>query len=100
MNPALAIGPAVKRMLSKGVDRKDIVDLIRGMQWSLLYGLCYQLDDPGVVDFLDEAMPRVDWGLFLLDENGRPGEAIVGLHESVLEMDPTGREMSPRRTRK
>jgi hypothetical protein len=38
----------------------------------------------------------VDWGLFLIEESGVPGARIAGLHESVLETDPTGREMRPR----
>jgi hypothetical protein len=95
--PCAAIGPALKRLLAKGVDRRDIVDVVRGMQYELLFALCYQLDDPGIVDFLDDSMPQVEWGLFRLDDNGEPATQIAGLHESVLEFDPTGREMRPRR---
>ncbi len=94
--PCSAMGPALKRMLARGVARSDIVDLIRGMQYELLFALCYQLSAPGVVEFLDETMPSVQWKLFQLNERGEPSVAIECLHESVLSLDPTGREMRPR----
>jgi hypothetical protein len=34
--------------------------------------------------------------LFEVSEDGTPGRPIGGLHESVLETDPTGREMRPK----
>jgi hypothetical protein len=49
------------------------------------------------IEFLDDDMPPVSWGLFQLDEEGNPLAPIDFLHESVLGMDPTGREMRPRR---
>jgi hypothetical protein len=36
------------------------------------------------------------WALVRLDAKGKPIESIPGLHESVLELDPTGRSMRPR----
>lgn len=95
--PLGAVGPALKRMLDAGIARSDIVDVVRGMQYEILFSMCYQLSDPGSVEFLDESMPEVLWGLFQLDEEGNPSSPIDGLHESVLETDPTGREMRPRR---
>jgi len=62
------------------------------MQWELLFGLCYLLDDPGDVE---DEVKDMAWGLFQVDEDGRPIAAISSLHESVLETDPTGREMTP-----
>lgn len=49
-------------------------------------------DDPGDVE------PEVSdpwWTLFLVDENGTPIVPVDALIESVLETDPTGREMRP-----
>jgi hypothetical protein len=91
--------PALKRMLKKGVDRKDIVDLVREMQYNLLFDILYQLDGAyGCgVDFLDETMPFMSWHLFQTNEEGEPTVPIGGLYESVLRMDPTGREMGPRK---
>jgi hypothetical protein len=53
----------------------------------------YLLDDPGD---LEGEVEDVYWGLVEFNENGVPIGPIAGLHESVLEMDPTGREMRPR----
>lgn len=96
--PLGAVGPALMRMLEAGVARSDIVDLVRAMQYEMLFALCEQVADPSVVDFLDENMPEVAWGLFQLDEEGNPTTSIDGLHEEALSMDPTGREMRPRLT--
>jgi hypothetical protein len=38
----------------------------------------------------------LSWTLFELDRKGRPKQRIDGLHESVLETDPKGRECQPR----
>jgi hypothetical protein len=57
-----------------------------------LFGLCQLLEDPGEVE--PEAAD-VAWSLFQVNDEGTPLAAINGLHESVLETDPTGREMKP-----
>lgn len=41
---------------------------------------------------------EVRWGLFQVDDDGPPIAPLAGLHESVLETDPTEREMRPRTT--
>jgi hypothetical protein len=61
-----------------------------------LHGLCYQLSDPGVVEYPSKTLPQVEWALMQLDKNGNPLNPIDGLHESVLSLDTTGREMRPR----
>lgn len=67
------------------------------MQWQLLFAMCHQLDDSGIIETLprDGDMPEIGWGLFAVDEDGNPGQCIDGLHESVLEVEPSGREMRP-----
>lgn len=55
----------------------------------------YQLDDPGVVEYLRKETPRVNWALFEVDEDFQPLNPLGGLHESVLCTEPTGREMRP-----
>lgn len=60
------------------------------MQWQLLFRLCYPLDNPGDVE---DVMSEIGWGLFTVDEAGQPLEHIGGLHESVLETEPSGTEM-------
>jgi hypothetical protein len=90
--PYAGVGLALHRMKESGVADRDITELVRGMQAELLFQFCYLLADPGVDE---DAAQDVAWGLFSVDEDGAPKEAIGGLHESVLEMDPMGREMRP-----
>ena len=66
---------------------------MRATQAEALAGLCYLLADPGE---LEPEVANMSWALVQLDANGEPTECIQSLHESVLETDPTGREMRPR----
>lgn len=93
--PGAGIGHSIKRLLASGADRRDLTELVRGMQWTLLSGLCYMLEDPGD---LEPEIENMTWGLYEHDRHGNPKYPIDGLHESVLHTDPTGREMRPRRT--
>jgi hypothetical protein len=91
--PRSGIGPALQRLLDKGADPQDITDIVRIRQYELLFDICYLLSGPG----LPEPKPEgFSWALFQVDEEGKPISPIDGLHESVLETDPTGREMRPR----
>jgi hypothetical protein len=65
------------------------------MQASFLFSLCYLLEDPSAEE---PEVSEVVWGLFRTDFDGNVLEPIGGLHESVLETDPTGREVRPRST--
>jgi len=93
--PGAGIGPALERILAAGVKREDIAEIVRVMQWKVLFHISYQLADPGVVEYPREEMPKVNWELFEVNEAGQPLQPIDGLHESVLDTDPTGREMRP-----
>ncbi len=92
--PFAGIGHALARMHAKGVAREDIVDLTRGMQARLLFDFCYLLADPSIPE---SSVEDLGWALVETDDEFEPtGEVISGLHESVLDTDPTGREMRPR----
>ena len=94
--PCSGIGPALQRLLKKGIDPQDLMDLVRVMQYELLFGLCYLLSDPGD---LEPEVQNVAWALVQIDsDTGKIVDEIAALHESVLETDPTGREMRPRPT--
>ena len=95
-DPGAGAGPALMRMLAAGASREDIAQVVRVMQWQVLAGLAYQLADPGVVEYPSEELPQVSWTLFEVDEEGEPLHPIDGLHESVLDTDPSGREMRPK----
>jgi len=91
--PCSGLGPALGRLLEKGVDPLDISDVVRIMQYHLLFDLCYLLGDPGDVE---PEVQHMLWALVQIDESGEVLDTIDALHESVLETDPTGREMRPR----
>lgn len=92
--PYAGVGAALKRAVATGTPKQDLIDIARGAQAELLFQLCYLLDDPGLSEPELEAFA---WGLFEVDENDNPIPPRIGnLHESVLETDPTGREMRPR----
>ncbi len=95
--PGAGIGPALSRILATGASRKDIAEVVRIMQWELLFAFTYLLSDPGKVEYPSKNLRRVNWALFEVDDNGRPLHPISGLHESVLGTDPTGREMRPKK---
>src|SRR4029453_8552845 len=92
-DPGAGGGLALKRLLQAGANANDLTELVRVMQWRLLFHLCYLLQDPGDVE--PEAS-HVGWALFEIDANDQPMRHIGGLHESVLETEPRGREMRPK----
>lgn len=91
--PGAGLGLALSRLLKSGASKEDLSEVARVAQWQLLFGLCYQLSDPAIEE---EELAHVGWGLFEMNESGEAGRPIEGLHESVLETDPTGREMRPK----
>ena len=88
--PCAGIGPALERLLDAGARPEDIATVVRVMQYSTLFGVCYLLDDPGTVE---PEVAELGWALVEVDEEGTVGRHIGGLHESLLETDPSGREM-------
>lgn len=93
--PGAGLGHALSRLLRSGARREDVAEVARTVQWQLLHSLCYQLSDPSIEE---PELSAVGWRLFEVNEDGEIGRPIEGLHESVLETDPAGREMRPKGT--
>jgi hypothetical protein len=91
--PYAGVGHALARLRAKGATDEELTDLVRGMQAVLLFSTCYLLEDPGDIE---EAVAGISWSLVQTDEEGNALDVICVPHESVLETDPTGREMRPR----
>jgi hypothetical protein len=91
--PYAGAGRALRRLRALGASDADLTELVRGKQAELLFALCDLLDDPTVDD---PAAEGVAWALVQIDDHGEILGGIPALHESVLETDPTGREMRPR----
>ena len=83
--PGAVVGPALDRLVALGVNEADLTTVVRAMQWKILSGLCYLLDDPGDVE---EEVRDIAWHLFQVNEDDEPIATIGGLHESVLETEP------------
>jgi hypothetical protein len=91
--PDAGVGAALRRCVETGVSPRDLTVVARGLQAELLFRLCYLLDDP---DLDEEELEDVAWGLFAVDDEGRPvPPRIAGLHASVLGTDPKGRDAAP-----
>lgn len=91
--PLSGLGPALERLRAAGARDEDLTEVARGMQVAALFGFCHLLDEapheePEVAD--------VRWALVQVTPEGNIVGQVTGLHESVLETDPTGREMRPR----
>ncbi len=99
-DPGGDIGPAIERILAAGADESDLTRVVRIMQWKILAGLCDLIDDPEYLrddrEIIQKVTGDILWGLFQVDENGYPIAEIGALHESILETEPTGREMRPK----
>lgn len=93
--PYAGLGQALARCRARGVAEEDLTDIARCLQAQMIFSIGYLLED-GPSE-RNAVLRDVCWGLFQIDENGHPiGRQISGLHESVLELDPTGREMRPK----
>lgn len=91
--PFSGMGAALRRAVSAGVAREDLSQIARGVQAELLFQISYMLGDNGLTE---PELEGVGWGLFQTDEEGNAVAPIDSLHESVLDVDPTGREMRPK----
>jgi hypothetical protein len=90
-DPGEQAGFALEVMLERGVSRQVITDLVRVMQYYALFHICALIDGAQEID-----LPISDWTLHQTDKEGQPIAVIQGLHEVLLSMDPTGRELRPR----
>jgi hypothetical protein len=94
-SPDARVGEALARMLALGVPRSEIVELVRGMQKELIFGISYLIDDPHpAIERLppeaQDALKDFGWSLVEVGPDGAIGPPISGLHESVQETDPRG----------
>jgi hypothetical protein len=91
-------GVRVKRMRDCGLTNYEIARFAEIVGYETAFGILYHLGDSSASyeDFADE-QTELAWGLFLVDEDtDAPTEAVGGLQELILSMDPSGREMRPR----
>jgi hypothetical protein len=90
--PFAGVGAALARLREAGARDADVSEVVRGMQAAVLFALCQLLDgapaaEPEVAD--------VGWALVQVTPEGDVVAPIPALHASLLDTDPTGREMRP-----
>jgi len=88
--PGGEVAPALRRLIESGTSKEDLSTVVRVMQWKVLQGLCELLDG---VSEPETGLEEIVWKLVQVDRENRPIAPLSGLHESVLETEPTGREM-------
>jgi hypothetical protein len=91
--PFADAGAALSAALAAGVSREDIGKIAQSVAFSAVFSTLYRIDEGADYEFDDGP----GWVLMELDqETGQPtGRDVGGLHESLLETDPTGREGRP-----
>ena len=90
-DPCSQLPKALKEMLDKNVSRETILDLIRVIQFNTLFHVCSTIDRA-----IEAETPIKNWALYEVDDDDNPMETLNGLHESLLQFDPSGKEMRPR----
>lgn len=89
--PYAGLGAILRTCREKGVADSDLTHMARCLQAQVLFSICYLLDGPTNIP---AGIGEISWGLFQSDEDDVPfGPRVGGLHESVLETDPSGKEM-------
>jgi hypothetical protein len=91
LDPCAQIGPALAEMLSRGVSRHAIIDLVRVAQYGALLHVAALIDGS-----VQDDLPVHRWRLYQVDDDDRLVANIRGLSEVLPSLDPTGREMCPR----
>ncbi|MER7694809.1 hypothetical protein [Streptomyces sp. NPDC097610] len=83
--------PATHRLLASGADRAEIVQVARAAAFETIASVLNILDEGDASDLDDDSFPG--WCLQETARDGSPtGRSIGGLHESLLETDPSGNE--------
>ena len=91
-------GDLIQEMLRKGVSSDSIARFAKIVAYETAFRLLYHLDDPSAsYENFEDVAPELFWSLFLVDnETEAPAARLTCLYESLLSMDPSGREMRPR----
>lgn len=83
-------------MLEASLCVHEIARFAQIIGYETAFGLCYHLADPSAsFEGFEDDGEQLGWGLFLIDQSGEPTAPLPGVHESILSMDPSGREMRP-----
>lgn len=82
----------VRRLIADGVDRRDLQRLARWVAYVTVFEIINRVDE-GYDPNLAEDLPG--WRLMEVVGEEVTGRDVGGLHESLLQTDPSGREGRP-----
>jgi hypothetical protein len=91
----------LQRVLDRGVDPDDLTQIVRTMQYGMLFNLCQVLDGEAVEELRERipGLPELSFRLYRVSEDDdatHPVAPIESLHESIGSFDPAGRDGAPR----
>jgi hypothetical protein len=91
-------GALVKKMRDAGITAHEIARFAKIIGYETAFGIMYLLGDPHAsYEGFPPEPEQLQRQLYLIDpESEVPGEPLLALHESLLSMDPAGREMRPK----
>jgi len=93
-------GALVRRMLACGLSEYQIARFAKIIGYETAFGIAYLLNDPSAGFTAPSNPEAICWGLYQVDEQTQqPIRPLLGAHEEMLSMDPSGREMRPRQER-
>ena len=90
--PFAGVGAALARLRERGARDEDVSEVVRGMQVAVLFAVLRLLDGAPAAE---PEVAHVRWALVQLTPDGDVVAPIPALHASLLDTDPTGREMRP-----
>jgi hypothetical protein len=88
-------GQAIGRMLEAGVALEDLATFARGVAYEAVFGTLQVIDEGHDPDLQDPEHVAPGWVLVETDNDGESTDRPIGLHESFLSLDPSGREGRP-----
>lgn len=92
--PYAGMGAALERLLASGAEPEDLTEIARCLQAQALFDVCYLMDGRA---HAQPGLENINWSLFRVNDEGQPyGPPIAGLYESILDTEPSGREMRPK----
>lgn len=86
--------PAADRAIAAGESVDDVVKAMRVAAYDTAFRLLYLIDSHHASDDSKAEHPGMGWALveFDLKQNpSGPASALIGLHEDLMEADPSGR---------
>jgi len=95
-SPFADAGVAIKAALARGVPRDDLASIARMVAHDTAFDVVHHIDEGEDAEYnIDNGYPA--WTLSEIGPNELPtGRSLDALHESLLNMDPSGRDGRPR----